>query len=738
MAVTHAQTRELFTVTCDDVEIGFSRDDGGLRVLRRRDGPELAGHGEPRPSVDVALGEQGWLAERAFVRYLSHSVEERGGGVEVVVVIGIGPLIVYDRYHITGTLIARRLTVQNVGEDEVQLRGVRLLLPWVAPGLAGGRFEAPGNSVRPRVPIETAAELRPGVLPRRFFAPGLRDGRVLEPAPTLGPGLVALHEPADGESLLCWYHGTAEPALPEVVGNGQALTIGHQVELADWLRPEVAVSADAQYVLLLRGPWREALASYQRTAALVSPPPPDTPPAGWVRDAAIYEVHPAQFGGFLGLAHELPRLAALGISALCLLPIWERAAPADRPWDGTLQSGSPYAVARFDRLDATLGPPDDLRYLVQEAHRHGMRVLADLPLIGVAPSSPSVAEHADWFCQDEHGQPARAAAAELHARGVADGLVRFNWASPALHDHIAACALDLLRAYELDGLRATPPRTVQPHWDRHQAARASAGALGYLSLIERLRRAACEVREDAVVLGALGGPAFARRQDFAVDELPHHMFFHLGLGRMRPSELGDWLTDHWDTLPPNAVRVCFTESYLTRELNPLADGMRGSRISRMLLAGLVLSGFVPMIRAGQEQGDEKFLSRLLSARVRSEALRRGDVRYNDLACDSPHVFSVLRTSGDELVIGLLNTAPHRHAVTLHVPIFRLELPEGDYGIIDLLGGRRWCEDGRETWSHTDLVTLRLTLDPYAAYCLALQPVPPMAAGAPTELASVER
>jgi starch synthase (maltosyl-transferring) len=260
MAFTHTQTRERFVVTCDELAIGFSRDDGGLRTLRRAGGPELAGHGDARPSLDVALRDRGWLGERTLVRYLSHQVEEHADGVEIKVVIGLGPLIVEDRYVVTGTLVTRRLRVRNIGEDEVALVGVRLALPWIVVG-PDARFEAPGNSVRPRVAAEVAADQRPGVLPRRFFAPGLRGGSAFERAPISAAGLLALHEPVGGETLLCWYGGGAEPALPEVSGNGAAVTVGHQVEIAARLRPDDAVEAGTQSVLLLRADWPEALAA---------------------------------------------------------------------------------------------------------------------------------------------------------------------------------------------------------------------------------------------------------------------------------------------------------------------------------------------------------------------------------------------------------------------------------------------------------------------------------------------
>src|SRR4029450_12853136 len=177
--------------------------DGVAVVLQRVGVPNVLGYGVDRETIDVQLDDRGWLADRIFIRYLNHSVDERDDAVELVIVIGVGPLKVYDRYRITGTLIARRVSVENVGEDEVRLQGVRLPLPWARVGaLETCRFDAPGTSVRPHVPLDVAAVQRLGVLPRRSCAPGLRDGRALERAPTQATGLLALHDSQTDETLL--------------------------------------------------------------------------------------------------------------------------------------------------------------------------------------------------------------------------------------------------------------------------------------------------------------------------------------------------------------------------------------------------------------------------------------------------------------------------------------------------------------------------------------------------------
>lgn len=710
---TGSQARLIVTINTSEIELSFSLEDGGLRSLRRAGGPNVIGYGDARPSIDVRLDNQGWLASRSFVRYLGHTIDEREHGVDLVIVIGIGPLRVYDRYRITGTLIARRITVENVGEDERRLCGARLALPWARVGaLETCRFDAPGNSVRPRVPLRVAAAQRYGVLPRRFFAPGLREQRAMELAPTCGPGLMALHNPETDEGLLCWYYSPVEEALPQVEGNDTAVTLIHQIELADWLRTEVGLSGGTQYILLLREPWSATLDAFQRTMALCGLEALGRR-ADWVRDAAIYEAHPAQFGGFRGLADALPELRELNLNTLCLMPIWEFANRKSRVWDGNWEaSGNPYAVRDFEALDPTLGTAEDLRALVDAAHRNGMRVLLDLPLVGCADDSRYLAEHPDWFCADEGGRPARVPGQR--------GMIAFDWASLGLQEYLLGWALTQLRAYDIDGYRAVTPRAGQPNWVRRSTPHASAGGMGSLRLIERLQHEIKQIKPDAALLGALCGPAYEASNDFVVDELPHHMFVHLALNRVTPMELGEWLEDHWRMLPAGAIRVCFTESHLTRTINPLADGLHGSRISRMLLAGMVFSGFVPLIWFGQEHSERTFVGQLLRMREQHLALRRGAVLYNAVPCDSSQVFAVLRVAETEQIVGLLNVGPHKQTVAVSLPVDTLGLPDGDYMLYDLFAGAPWTEEGCRSWRRDELLSMKLTVEPFGAYCFVVQ------------------
>jgi malto-oligosyltrehalose trehalohydrolase len=85
-------------------------------------------------------------------------------------------------------------------------------------------------------------------------------------------------------------------------------------------------------------------------------------------ETVLYELHVGAFGGFNGVARELPRLAALGITAIELMPITEF--PGARNWgyDGVL----PFAP------ECSYGTPDELKALIDAAHDNGLMIFLDV------------------------------------------------------------------------------------------------------------------------------------------------------------------------------------------------------------------------------------------------------------------------------------------------------------------------------------------------------------------------
>ena len=114
------------------------------------------------------------------------------------------------------------------------------------------------------------------------------------------------------------------------------------------------------------------------------------------RDLVIYEVHVGAFseeGTFRAAIERLPALAALGVTAIQLMPIADVPGRGAWGYDGVLI----YAPAR------AYGSPDDLRALVDAAHRAGLAVLLDVVYNHLGPDGNILGAYAEqYFCRRHH------------------------------------------------------------------------------------------------------------------------------------------------------------------------------------------------------------------------------------------------------------------------------------------------------------------------------------------------
>lgn len=108
-------------------------------------------------------------------------------------------------------------------------------------------------------------------------------------------------------------------------------------------------------------------------------------------ETVLYELHTGVFGGFAGVARQLPRLRDLGVTAVELMPVHDF--PGRRNWgyDGVL----PFAP------DSAYGTPDELKALVDTAHELGLMVFLDVVYNHFGPDGNYLHDYApQFFCEN--------------------------------------------------------------------------------------------------------------------------------------------------------------------------------------------------------------------------------------------------------------------------------------------------------------------------------------------------
>lgn len=180
---------------------------------------------------------------------------------------------------------------------------------------------------------------------------------------------------------------------------------------------------------------------------------------GWrgldLGDAVFYELHVGAFspeGTFAGVTARLPYIAALGVSAIELMPVADF--PGSRNWgyDGVAL----YAPARC------YGSPDDLRQLVDAAHALGLGVFLDVVYNHLGPDGAYLSAFSPYYFTERHHTPWGAG---LNLDGEHSGMVREFFFENALH---------WVHEYHLDGLRLDATHALADGSPRHFLAELTA------------------------------------------------------------------------------------------------------------------------------------------------------------------------------------------------------------------------------------------------------------------------
>jgi len=127
----------------------------------------------------------------------------------------------------------------------------------------------------------------------------------------------------------------------------------------------------------------------------------DTPQS--CRNLVIYEIYVRNHGPhgtFVDVEADLPRIRAMGVDVIWLMPIHPIGKVKRK---GKL--GSPYSIADYGQVNPEYGTRADLSRLIDKAHRLGLKVMIDVVYNHTAHDSALVREHPEWFHQDGRGVP---------------------------------------------------------------------------------------------------------------------------------------------------------------------------------------------------------------------------------------------------------------------------------------------------------------------------------------------
>jgi maltooligosyltrehalose trehalohydrolase len=308
-------------------------------------------------------------------------------------------------------------------------------------------------------------------------------------------------------------------------------------------------------------------------------------------ETVLYELHVGVLGqpggGFAGVEHKLPELAALGITAIELMPIADF--PGTRNWgyDGVL----PYAP------DAAYGTPEQLKALIDTAHGLGMMVFLDVVYNHFGPDGNYLGAYAQSFFRDDIHTPWGQA---------------IDFRQPAVRSFFTENALYWLREYRFDGLRFDAVHAIsEQDWlvEMGQRIRSEIGGERHIHLV-------LENDDNAAhLLGYTPGHASENKSSAPYDaqwnDDGHHVLHTLLTG-----EREHYYRDYCDH-PAKKLARCLAEGFVYQgEPSPFRNNTARGEISTQLPT----TSFVLFLQNHDQIGNRAFGERLTTL-ARPSALR---------------------------------------------------------------------------------------------------------------------
>ncbi len=297
------------------------------------------------------------------------------------------------------------------------------------------------------------------------------------------------------------------------------------------------------------------------------------PAPPWVRDAVIYEVFPRNFsssGDLRGVTARLGELQQLGVTTVWLMPI--------HPIGEKFRKGhfgSPYAIRDYYAIHPDYGTTNDLKCLVQEAHRLGLKVILDLVANHTAWDNVLVRQHPEFYKRDPQGNI-------LPPVPEWTDVVGLDYSNPRLREYMIGVMQHYVREFDVDGFRCDVAFMVPT--DFWEQARAALDAL----------------KPELMLLAEASKPELLMRA-FDLDySWPLHATLNRVLLEGAPaSEFRRTWEEMGRQFPRGALHLRFSDNH--DEARAVARfGIRGALAAQVFM--LTLDG-VPLFYNGMEVGD---------------------------------------------------------------------------------------------------------------------------------------
>ena len=434
---------------------------------------------------------------------------------------------------------------------------------------------------------------------------------------------------------------------------------------------------------------------------------PNNPPA-WIDGAMIYEAqigfsvfneinHYSPYPQVKDLIDDLDQIAEFGFTCIQLMP--------KQPYPS-------YNIHDFWDIDTSYGNKEEIKELVQKAHKLGIKVILDILLHGVLDKeiikiaadgvrsgpfadlissetgdsfnsdvkdwhnyliawsrhildfekywyegspdvSPLIAQHPDWFYTNSDGQVQGVYTKAFDARNS-------SW-----QDYFISACEFLMNELNIDGFRFDAPSYNDfPNWATWARGRAGASALGCLGLFDRLRPVMKKINPQSLLYTEPSGHVFRQAMDLNYNYDEQWLVTAISepsaqsaWGVRGAKDLATWVQERDRFLPNGSLTAHHIDSHDTFWWPSWGKKWRREQfdITKVRLLTLIF-GSLPgpfMMFSGGEIGIEQLLPKLAKVK-RSKIWLTGEINWWTTATDPDGLFAISRKLDKEVSASLVN------------------------------------------------------------------------------------
>jgi hypothetical protein len=570
---------------------------------------------------------------------------------------------------------------------------------------------------------------------------------------------MALHQAELDQTLIVWPLSRTEITQQHVRSEHGALYISIGTGLAGQLSSHEALRYEAVAIDVLEGTWpevRDQIPNWYVPLGISTP----HDRAEWIDAVSIFEVQIGEsvFRGGWGyepyktvreLIADLGRIKGLGFDCLQIMP--------RQPYPS-------YNVHDYKDIDTSYGDEDDLRELVADCHKLGMRVILDILLHGVIDQE-IISETADrvrngpffarldeqmmspfaaygagaeamqiawcrhildfephWFSESPQRHPLADEHPEWFMRNSAGEIIgiytkAFDLANASWQDYFVEVAEALVQRLDIDGFRFDAPTYNDlPNWSPNTRHRASYSPLGlYTEPSGVLFRQSMDLNynyDEQWLIEAVLRPVKNGQSE--------------RIGVRHGRDLAAWFRDRNATLPKGALTAHHIDSHDTFWWPLPGQKWRreqyGVEAARAILAVFALSGEAYMTFVGGERELEDDLRRVHRLRKELPEIRTGLVVYDVLTVNHDAIYAVARRDGHNASLLLVNLSEQRVETKVSLDSIQLGLKANGYTAFDAWNDHAFSFGTQRNYFSDFTEEFLMEFGAYQARLLVIRPV----------------